>query len=84
VGFISPVSRPYCGTCNRLRVTAEGRLQLCLLHDDEINLAGALRRGDSDERLQDYLAAAVGLKPSGHELARGVHIQGRQMFQIGG
>ena len=84
VGFISPVSRPYCGTCNRLRLTADGRLHLCLLHDDEVNLAGAIRRGDSDEDLQRYLAAAVGLKPTGHALAEGVHVQGRQMFQLGG
>ena len=46
VGFISPVSAPYCGTCNRMRLTADGRLHLCLLHDAELDLRPALRGPD--------------------------------------
>ena len=38
VGFISPVSEPYCGTCNRMRLTADGRFHLCLLNDDELDV----------------------------------------------
>ena len=45
VGFISPVSEPYCGTCNRMRLTADGKLHLCLLNDDELDLKKALRGG---------------------------------------
>ena len=45
VGFISPVTEPYCATCNRMRLTADGRLHLCLLNDDEIDVRRALRTG---------------------------------------
>src|SRR5215469_15386401 len=43
VGFISPVSEPYCGTCNRMRLTADGKFHLCLLNDDELDVRRALR-----------------------------------------
>ena len=45
VGFISPVSEPYCGTCNRMRLTADGKFHLCLLNDDEIDVKRPLRSG---------------------------------------
>ena len=45
VGFISPVSEPYCGACNRMRLTADGRFHLCLLNDDELDVKQALRAG---------------------------------------
>src|SRR6267142_388123 len=47
VGFISPVSRPYCGSCNRMRLTADGRFHLCLLHDDELDVRAVLRGAGS-------------------------------------
>jgi len=72
VGFISPVSEPYCGNCNRMRLTAEGRFHLCLLHDDEIDLRATLRGGGDDEAVEQELRRAVSLKPIGHELSQGV------------
>jgi cyclic pyranopterin phosphate synthase len=84
VGFISPVSEPYCGTCNRMRLTADGRFHLCLLHDDELDVKGLLRRGGSETEVGALLARAVGLKPTGHNLDDGVSTEQRQMFQLGG
>ncbi|MGH7918120.1 MAG: GTP 3',8-cyclase MoaA, partial [Candidatus Binataceae bacterium] len=48
IGFISPVSEPYCGTCNRMRLTADGKFHLCLLNDDEMDVRKALRSGNGD------------------------------------
>jgi len=84
IGFISPVSEPYCGTCNRMRLTADGKLHLCLLHDEEIDLRGALRNGATRPDIQETLLQAVRQKPTGHSLEEGVHTERRGMFQIGG
>ncbi len=84
VGMISPVSQPYCGTCNRMRLTADGKLHLCLLHDDELDLRAALRAGAGDAELAELLLAAVRAKPTGHALSRGVAPEERSMYQIGG
>ena len=48
VGFISPVSEPYCGTCNRMRLTADGKFHLCLLNDDELDVRKAMRSNSGD------------------------------------
>lgn len=84
VGFISPVTEPYCGTCNRMRLTAEGRFHLCLLNDDELDVRGALRAGHGQGRVAQILAQAVTHKPTGHRLDLGRTTEDRQMFQIGG
>jgi cyclic pyranopterin phosphate synthase len=84
VGLISPVSRPYCGNCNRMRLTADGKFHLCLLNDDEIDLRGALRGGASDDVLRGLLLRAVATKPTGHHLERGVSTEERGMYQLGG
>jgi cyclic pyranopterin phosphate synthase len=84
VGFISPVSEPYCGSCNRMRLTADGRFHLCLLHDDEMDVKAALRAGGGVAAAARILAMAVGAKPTGHQLDQGVSTEERQMFQIGG
>ena len=84
VGFISPVSDPYCDTCNRMRLTADGRLHLCLLHDDELDLRGVLRAGGGLEEVREALGRAVAAKPWGHALHAGVHTQDRRMHAIGG
>jgi len=67
VGFISPHSRNFCGDCNRVRVTAEGQLVLCLGHDGALDLKALLRRhpGDSS-RLRGALIEALRLKPERH------------------
>jgi cyclic pyranopterin phosphate synthase len=84
VGFISPVSEPYCGTCNRMRLTADGRFHLCLLNDDEMDVKQALRSGGGVAAVQAILARAVAAKPTGHRLDEGISTERRAMFQIGG
>lgn len=84
VGFISPVSAPYCGSCNRMRLTADGKLHLCLLNDDEIDLRAALRAGAPAASLAGTLLAAVRAKPTGHRLDRGLTAERRAMYQVGG
>jgi cyclic pyranopterin phosphate synthase len=84
VGFISPVSEPYCGSCNRMRLTADGRFHLCLLNDDELDVKKALRSGGGEPEVAAILLKAVTLKPTGHRLEEGLSTRDRSMFQIGG
>ncbi len=84
VGFISPVSEPYCGACNRMRLTADGRFHLCLLNDDELDVKQALRAGGGIAEVERILLRAVTLKPTGHRLDEGLSTRDRSMFQIGG
>ncbi len=86
VGFISPVSEPYCGTCNRMRLTADGKFHLCLLNDDELDVRRALRSpsGDGLAEVARILRRAVELKPTGHHLLEGRSTRERSMYQIGG
>jgi cyclic pyranopterin phosphate synthase len=84
IGFISPVSEPFCGSCNRLRLTAEGDLRMCLLRDDEVQLRMLMHEGADDEALRAVIRRAVSLKPWGHGLPENVHPCGRTMAQIGG
>jgi cyclic pyranopterin phosphate synthase len=83
IGFISPVSEPYCGTCNRMRLTADGKFHLCLLNDGELDVRPALRAGDLDA-VAAVLLRAVGAKPTGHHLDEHRTIEEREMFQLGG
>lgn len=84
IGFISAISEHFCHQCNRLRLTADGRLRPCLLSDAEIPLREALRGGVSDEELRQIILTAVVAKPDGHHLDEGVGVSGRGMSQIGG
>jgi len=84
VGFISPVSEPYCGSCNRMRLTADGKFHLCLLNDDELDVKTALRNGGGDDEVAGILLQAVAQKPMGHRLDLGISAERRAMFQIGG
>ena len=84
VGFISPVSEPYCGTCNRMRLTADGKFHLCLLNDDELDVKRALRNGGGEAAVARILLKAVAFKPTGHRLSQGHAPQQRSMYQIGG
>jgi cyclic pyranopterin phosphate synthase len=83
IGFISPVSRPYCGTCNRMRMTADGKFHLCLLNDDELDVRDAIAVGGIPA-VTDVLLQAVGAKPTGHRLHANETIERREMFQLGG
>ena len=84
LGFISPVSDHFCAGCNRLRLTADGRLLPCLLSDMEIDLRDPLRSGIDDAELKALLANAVARKPARHHLEEGEHPVKREMAQIGG
>lgn len=84
VGFISPVSRHFCPTCNRLRLTSDGKLRPCLLSGNEIDVRAALRAGASDVQLRQIIAHAVSCKPERHHLAQNVIPLDRIMAQIGG
>ena len=84
LGFISPVSDHFCTSCNRLRLTADGRLRPCLLSDAEIDLRNPLRAGISEDELADLLVEAVARKPARHHLAEGIRSHNREMSQIGG
>jgi cyclic pyranopterin phosphate synthase len=84
VGFISPVSEPYCGSCNRMRLTADGKFHLCLLNDDELDVKRAIRGGGGIDAVRDILLRAVTAKPMGHSLPSGRSTENRDMYQIGG
>lgn len=84
IGFISPVSSPFCTACNRVRLTADGRLRLCLLRDDEDDVRELLRSGATDRELETALRAAIHRKPWGHGLARDLIPASRGMSEIGG
>jgi cyclic pyranopterin phosphate synthase len=84
LGFISSVSAPFCEGCDRVRLTSDGRLRLCLLRDDEVDLLEPIRSGASDEELRELIARGVYHKPWGHGLAEHVIAETRIMSQIGG
>lgn len=84
LGFISPVSEPFCAKCGRLRLTADGRLRLCLLRDDEEDMLTPLRGGASYQELRALFASAAYRRPFGHALAERMYPQKRVMIQIGG
>ncbi len=84
IGFISPVSQPFCSTCNRVRLAADGKLRLCLLREDEIDLRDVMRAGADDETLQRLVLAGIWRKPWGHGIAEGDVHTVRGMSQIGG
>src|SRR5262245_41766873 len=84
VGFISPVSEPYCGACNRMRLTADGKFHLCLLNDDELDVKKAIRTGGGEAAVAEILRKAVAGKPTGHRLDEGISTEDRSMFQLGG
>ncbi|MHB9097195.1 MAG: GTP 3',8-cyclase MoaA [Syntrophales bacterium] len=69
IGFISPVSRHFCHSCNRLRLTADGHLRACLLSDDETDLKEPLRAGRGDEEIGALIREVIARKPRRHEFA---------------
>lgn len=85
LGFISPISRHFCSACNRVRVTAIGKLRLCLGHEDEIDLRSVLRSGINDEGLLNVIIEAIKKKPKGHNFIEiGGKVCGEGMSSIGG
>lgn len=85
IGIIPAVSQHFCGACNRLRLTADGRLRPCLFSTEEIDLRSPLRAGGSDQELRDLLLQATGNKPLGHRIGSDDFAPAsRRMHGIGG
>lgn len=85
VGVIASVTRPFCGNCDRVRLTAEGALRSCLFSVREADLRSVLRGGGSDEDLSAVIEAEVAAKWSGHAIGRVNFVRpARSMSQIGG
>ena len=84
VGFISSVTEPFCASCTRARLTADGKLRMCLLREYEMDLLTPLRSGASVDELKALVLKAVYHKPWGHGLAHNVVPMNRVMSEIGG
>jgi cyclic pyranopterin phosphate synthase len=84
IGFISSVTAPFCAACTRARLTADGRLRLCLLREGEVDLLAPLRAGASLEDLRQIILDGIWYKPWGHGLADGLIPMNRVMSEIGG
>jgi len=85
IGFINPVSEPFCGDCDRIRLTAEGTLRTCLFSLHEYDLRGPLRAGADDDELEHLIRAAVWRKELKHRVNEPGFIQPeRTMSAIGG
>ncbi|MBU2462129.1 GTP 3',8-cyclase MoaA [bacterium] len=83
IGFISPISNHFCSKCNRLRLTPDGYLRLCLGKEMEVDLKTPLREGRSDEELKEIILQAIRHKPFGHQFHL-KELSGRQMVAMGG
>ncbi len=84
LGFISSVTQPFCASCSRARLTADGRLRLCLLRDNEVNLLESMRAGADDTELRQIITDTIWLKPWGHKLDEDIIPLNRVMSEIGG
>ncbi|HEY4277130.1 MAG TPA: GTP 3',8-cyclase MoaA [Conexibacter sp.] len=85
IGFINPVSEPFCGDCNRIRVTADGHLRTCLFSQHETSLRDPLRAGASDDELEQVIRDAVWRKELKHHVNDPGFVQPeRTMSAIGG
>lgn len=85
IGFISSVSEPFCSSCNRIRITSEGKLRTCLFSLEETDLRSLLRDGAPDTTIRDLIVAAVREKEEGHLINRPGFVRPeRTMSSIGG
>lgn len=85
VGVISPLSHDYCERCNRVRLTADGRLRLCLFGDHEIDLRTPLRSGAAESEIAQIVTASMTIKPERHHLELGkTASRMRALSEIGG
>lgn len=85
IGFIASVSRPFCMSCNRLRLTAEGKIRNCLFSQEETDLRQLLRGAGTDAEIAAAIQASVQAKKEGHEINTARFIQPlRPMYSIGG
>ena len=85
VGVIASVTRPFCGDCDRVRLTADGQVRNCLFAREESDLRAALRDGATDEEIADRWVAAMATKRAGHGIDDPLFLQpDRPMSAIGG
>jgi GTP 3',8-cyclase len=85
VGVIPTVTKPFCGDCDRVRLTADGQFRTCLFATDEFDLRAALRDGESDDQIAARIERAVGTKWAGHQINQVNFVRPvRTMSQIGG
>jgi GTP 3',8-cyclase len=85
VGFIASVSRPFCGNCNRLRITADGKLRYCLFAIEEDDVKGLMRSGASDEAIAELIRGNLSRKWEGHEINSAKFVAPpRPMYSSGG
>jgi cyclic pyranopterin phosphate synthase len=85
IGFVNPVSEPFCADCNRIRLTADGKLRTCLFSQHETDLRGPLREGAGDEELERIIRDAVWRKELKHRINEpGFRPPARTMSAIGG
>lgn len=85
VGFIDPVSKPFCECCNRLRMTAEGKMRNCLFGREEWDIRQPVENGASDEEIYAILSSCIGAKYASHGISTSQFLQPqRAMYQIGG
>ncbi len=85
VGVIPTVTKPFCGDCDRVRLTADGQFRTCLFATDEFDLRAALRAGETDGEIAERIHAAVGTKWAGHQINQVNFVRpARTMSQIGG
>ncbi len=84
IGFITPISQHFCESCNRVRLSTDGTLYLCLGQDDKLELRPLLRAGISDDELKNVLIQAIGLKPEKHEFNEKPEQVVRLMSMTGG
>ena len=84
IGFISAISEHFCEQCNRLRLTADGRLRPCLMWDREVDVRSLVRRGATQDDIRDIIVKTTMEKPWGHRLNEGKAPQQRTMSEIGG
>jgi cyclic pyranopterin phosphate synthase len=76
IGFISALTHHFCGYCNRLRITADGKLRPCLFSETEIDLKPALRGSSSDKEIERLLRLSIEVKPEGHTINGGIVMHG--------
>jgi GTP 3',8-cyclase len=85
VGVIPTVTKPFCGDCDRVRLTADGQFRTCLFATDEFDLKTAMRSGETDDQLSARIEQAVGTKWAGHQINQVNFVRPtRSMSQIGG
>lgn len=85
VGVIASVTQPFCGDCDRIRITAEGQLRTCLFALDETDLRSLMREGGNDDAIASAVESAVGTKWAGHRIGEVRFVRpNRSMSQIGG